>query len=89
MLSLEEQIEVAVQIKSTRSQILSNLSDLTVGTSFLWRLFWWRVISDQSALKGLDKDTHCVDLSAIRTNGFLFLLKADISLISNLSNNPC
>ncbi|XP_078166463.1 cleavage and polyadenylation specificity factor 160 isoform X1 [Carex rostrata] len=35
MLSLEEQIEVAVQIKSTRSQILSNLSDLTVGTSFL------------------------------------------------------
>ncbi|GAB4826000.1 hypothetical protein Ancab_008868 [Ancistrocladus abbreviatus] len=35
MLSLEEQLEIAHQIGTTRSQILSNLNDLSVGTSFL------------------------------------------------------
>ncbi|KAJ3679867.1 hypothetical protein LUZ60_016145 [Juncus effusus] len=35
MLSLEEQKEIAEQIKSTRSQILTNFSELIVGTSFL------------------------------------------------------
>lgn len=35
MLPLKEQLEMAHQIGTTRSQILSNLGDLTVGTSFL------------------------------------------------------
>lgn len=35
MLPLEEQLEIAHQIGTTRSQILSNLTDLSVGTSFL------------------------------------------------------
>eukprot|EP01018_Ginkgo_biloba_P011849 Gb_37609 [translate_table: standard] len=35
MLPLEEQLEIAHQIGTTRSQILTNLNDLTVGTSFL------------------------------------------------------
>ncbi|KAL2334503.1 hypothetical protein Fmac_015716 [Flemingia macrophylla] len=35
MLPLEEQLEIANQIGTTRSQILSNLSDLSHGTSFL------------------------------------------------------
>ncbi|KAG5013105.1 hypothetical protein JHK82_025244 [Glycine max] len=35
MLPLEEQLEIANQIGTTRSQILSNLSDLSLGTSFL------------------------------------------------------
>ncbi|KAI4363631.1 hypothetical protein MLD38_019823 [Melastoma candidum] len=35
MLSLDEQLGIAQQIGTTRSQILSNLNDLTQGTSFL------------------------------------------------------
>ncbi|KAG2711136.1 hypothetical protein I3843_04G057500 [Carya illinoinensis] len=35
MLPLEEQLEIANQIGTTRSQILSNLTDLSLGTSFL------------------------------------------------------
>lgn len=35
MLQLEEQLEIAHQVGTTRSQILSNLSDLSLGTSFL------------------------------------------------------
>ncbi|KAL1319206.1 hypothetical protein HN51_071507 [Arachis hypogaea] len=35
MLPLEEQLEIAHQVGTTRSQILSNLSDLALGTSFL------------------------------------------------------
>lgn len=35
MMQLEEQLEIANQIGTTRSQILSNLNDLSVGTSFL------------------------------------------------------
>ncbi|KAF3433103.1 hypothetical protein FNV43_RR24205 [Rhamnella rubrinervis] len=35
MLPLEEQLEIANQIGTTRSQILSNLNDLSLGTSFL------------------------------------------------------
>ncbi|KAB1208163.1 Cleavage and polyadenylation specificity factor subunit 1 [Morella rubra] len=35
MLPLEEQLEIAHQIGTTRSQILSNLTDLSLGTSFL------------------------------------------------------
>ncbi|KAJ0042930.1 hypothetical protein Pint_17292 [Pistacia integerrima] len=35
MLPLEEQLEIANQIGTTRSQILSNLNDLALGTSFL------------------------------------------------------
>ncbi|THG14963.1 hypothetical protein TEA_018972 [Camellia sinensis var. sinensis] len=35
MLPLEEQLEIAHQIGTTRSQIMSNLNDLTLGTSFL------------------------------------------------------
>ncbi|XP_074281902.1 cleavage and polyadenylation specificity factor subunit 1 isoform X1 [Silene latifolia] len=35
MLPLEEQLEIAQQIGTTRSQILSNINDLAVGTSFL------------------------------------------------------
>ncbi|KAJ4706167.1 Cleavage and polyadenylation specificity factor subunit 1 [Melia azedarach] len=35
MLPLEEQLEIAHQTGTTRSQILSNLNDLTLGTSFL------------------------------------------------------
>lgn len=35
MLPLEEQLEIANQIGTTRSQILSNLGDLSLGTSFL------------------------------------------------------
>ncbi|KAK8627890.1 hypothetical protein V6N13_135487 [Hibiscus sabdariffa] len=35
MLPLEEQLEIAHQIGTTRSQILTNLNDLTLGTSFL------------------------------------------------------
>ncbi|EOY22976.1 Cleavage and polyadenylation specificity factor subunit 1 isoform 3 [Theobroma cacao] len=35
MLPLEEQLDIAHQIGTTRSQILSNLNDLTLGTSFL------------------------------------------------------
>ncbi|XP_062185381.1 probable cleavage and polyadenylation specificity factor subunit 1 isoform X2 [Phragmites australis] len=35
MLSLEEQLEIAQQIGTTRSQILSNFSDFSLGTSFL------------------------------------------------------
>ncbi|KAK1285584.1 Cleavage and polyadenylation specificity factor subunit 1 [Acorus calamus] len=35
MLPLEEQLEIAQQIGTTRAQILSNLSDLSLGTSFL------------------------------------------------------
>ncbi|XVE58674.1 hypothetical protein DITRI_Ditri04bG0187600 [Diplodiscus trichospermus] len=35
MLPVEEQLEIAHQIGTTRSQILSNLNDLTLGTSFL------------------------------------------------------
>lgn len=35
MLPLEEQLEIAHQIGTTRSQILSNLNDLSFGTSFL------------------------------------------------------
>lgn len=35
MLPLEEQLEIAHQIGTTRSQILSNLNDLSLGTSFL------------------------------------------------------
>ncbi|XP_061353564.1 cleavage and polyadenylation specificity factor subunit 1 [Gastrolobium bilobum] len=35
MLPLEEQLEIAHQVGTTRSQILSNLSDLSLGTSFL------------------------------------------------------
>ncbi|KAM7491713.1 hypothetical protein LguiA_034634 [Lonicera macranthoides] len=35
MLQLEQQLEIANQIGTTRSQIVSNLNDLTLGTSFL------------------------------------------------------
>lgn len=35
MLPLEEQLDIAHQIGTTRSQILSNLNDLSLGTSFL------------------------------------------------------
>ncbi|KAM7272599.1 hypothetical protein ACFE04_027262 [Oxalis oulophora] len=35
MLPLEEQLEIAHQIGTTRSQILTNLNDLSLGTSFL------------------------------------------------------
>lgn len=35
MLHLEQQLEIANQIGTTRSQILTNLNDLTLGTSFL------------------------------------------------------
>ncbi|KAE9617217.1 putative cleavage/polyadenylation specificity factor, A subunit [Lupinus albus] len=35
MLPLEEQLEIAHQVGTTRSQILTNLSDLSLGTSFL------------------------------------------------------
>ncbi|KAI8564669.1 hypothetical protein RHMOL_Rhmol03G0199400 [Rhododendron molle] len=35
MIPLEEQLEIAQQIGTTRSQIISNLNDLTLGTSFL------------------------------------------------------
>ncbi|CAO2041474.1 unnamed protein product [Urochloa humidicola] len=35
MLSLEEQLDIAQQIGTTRSQILSNFSDFSLGTSFL------------------------------------------------------
>uniref|UniRef100_A0A1S3XQG5 Cleavage and polyadenylation specificity factor subunit 1 n=1 Tax=Nicotiana tabacum TaxID=4097 RepID=A0A1S3XQG5_TOBAC len=35
MLPLEEQLEIAQQIGTTRMQIMSNLNDLTLGTSFL------------------------------------------------------
>ncbi|XP_021725141.1 cleavage and polyadenylation specificity factor subunit 1-like isoform X1 [Chenopodium quinoa] len=35
MLPLEEQLEIAHQIGTTRSQILSNFNDLSLGTSFL------------------------------------------------------
>ncbi|CAH9139745.1 unnamed protein product [Cuscuta epithymum] len=35
MLSLEEQVEIAHQIGTTRPQIMSNLNDLTISTSFL------------------------------------------------------
>ncbi|XP_015691983.2 probable cleavage and polyadenylation specificity factor subunit 1 isoform X3 [Oryza brachyantha] len=35
MLSLEEQLDIAQQIGTTRSQILSNFSDISLGTSFL------------------------------------------------------
>ncbi|KAJ1403738.1 WD40/YVTN repeat-like-containing domain superfamily [Sesbania bispinosa] len=35
MLPLEEQLEIAQQVGTTRSQVLSNLSDLSLGTSFL------------------------------------------------------
>lgn len=35
MMSLEEQLEIAQQIGTTRSQILSNFSDFSLGTSFL------------------------------------------------------
>ncbi|CAL9008552.1 unnamed protein product [Prunus brigantina] len=35
MLPLEEQLEIANQIGTTRSQIFSNLNDLSIGTSFL------------------------------------------------------
>ncbi|KAK1262188.1 Cleavage and polyadenylation specificity factor subunit 1 [Acorus gramineus] len=35
MLPLEEQLEIAQQIGTTRAQILSNFSDLSLGTSFL------------------------------------------------------
>lgn len=35
MLPLEEQLEIAHQVGTTRSQILSNLNDLSLGTSFL------------------------------------------------------
>jgi hypothetical protein len=35
MIPLEEQVEIAQQIGTTRAQILSNLNDLTLGTSFL------------------------------------------------------
>ncbi|KAL9240401.1 hypothetical protein vseg_014626 [Gypsophila vaccaria] len=35
MLPLEEQVEIAQQIGTTRSQIVSNMNDLAVGTSFL------------------------------------------------------
>ncbi|KAL6653028.1 hypothetical protein ACP70R_011953 [Stipagrostis hirtigluma subsp. patula] len=35
MLPLEEQLEIAQQIGTTRSQILSNFSDFSLGTSFL------------------------------------------------------
>ncbi|WJX66694.1 hypothetical protein P8452_51226 [Trifolium repens] len=35
MLQLEEQLEIAHQVGTTRSQILSNLNDLSLGTSFL------------------------------------------------------
>ncbi|XP_074570014.1 cleavage and polyadenylation specificity factor subunit 1 [Curcuma longa] len=35
MLPLDKQLEIAQQIVTTRSQILSNLSDLSLGTSFL------------------------------------------------------
>uniref|UniRef100_A0A2P2M8D0 Uncharacterized protein n=1 Tax=Rhizophora mucronata TaxID=61149 RepID=A0A2P2M8D0_RHIMU len=35
MLPLEEQVEIAQQVATTRAQILSNLNDLSLGTSFL------------------------------------------------------
>ncbi|KAF2311761.1 hypothetical protein GH714_026561 [Hevea brasiliensis] len=35
MLPLEEQLEIAQQVGTTRAQILSNLNDLSLGTSFL------------------------------------------------------
>lgn len=35
MLPMEEQLEIANQIGTTRTQIISNLNDLTLGTSFL------------------------------------------------------
>ncbi|CAM0907795.1 unnamed protein product [Alopecurus aequalis] len=35
MLSLDEQLDIAQQIGTTRSQILSNFSDISLGTSFL------------------------------------------------------
>nr|KAJ0206376.1 hypothetical protein LSAT_V11C500271700 [Lactuca sativa] len=35
MLPFEHQVEIASQIGTTRSQIISNLSDLALGTSFL------------------------------------------------------
>nr|TKW03259.1 hypothetical protein SEVIR_7G013400v2 [Setaria viridis] len=35
MMSLEEQLDIAQQIGTTRSQILSNFSDFSLGTSFL------------------------------------------------------
>lgn len=34
MLPLEEQLEIAQQVGTTRAQILSNLNDLSLGTSF-------------------------------------------------------
>ena len=36
MLSLEEQLDIAQQIGTTRAQILSNFADISLGTSFLW-----------------------------------------------------
>ena len=38
MLALEDQLEIANQIGTTRMQIMSNLNDLSVATSFLWAL---------------------------------------------------
>jgi cleavage and polyadenylation specificity factor subunit 1 len=35
MLSLEEQLDIAQQIGTTRAQILSNFSDISLGTSFM------------------------------------------------------
>lgn len=35
MLPLEEQLEIAQQIGTTRTQIMSNLNELTLATSFL------------------------------------------------------
>lgn len=37
MLPFEHQLEIANQIGTTRSQIISNLNDLAIGTSFLWK----------------------------------------------------
>ena len=34
-LPLEEQLEIAQQVGTTRAQILSNMNDLSMGTSFL------------------------------------------------------
>lgn len=53
MLPLEEQLEIAQQVGTTRSHILSNLIDLSIGTSFLW----------MQAIFGRSEELYCPGLA--------------------------
>ncbi|KAJ6359475.1 hypothetical protein OIU76_001076 [Salix suchowensis] len=70
MIPLEEQVEIAQQIGTTRAQILSNLNDLTLGTSASELLKSWKNYEMQkqhfeTGSRSLIQDPCCIGRSDI------------------------